>query len=467
MTRFTSILVVILASCCAVGLGQKPVPNDKSKEPPNKVVDWAGLRTLLEAGEYAKATAAADVIIELVSPNRKAPDFLARSRDTIDALMRRGFAELQLGRLDAAEATFVATQEVFKDREFQKQLSTMEKLDDPKLEVPMVDLDLRAIELQNLRAAVCLERLRLMHASQAAASGASKPPEPAVVEAVAGQVEAIRAFIKASADVRKKLSERFENAGATVVGSPHKRALMSNFHPELIAGIATFELSRLPFEMPPAPEAEGDKKAEGTATILAVNGLDRGQLLEKSLAHFDAASKALDGVFGQTLPNDVKKAPPDKRLEAELLSLRLSLARCAARLQYGDVEGARKEVNEVLDLHKDMTGIRKVANGESHPELFVPLVLATEIALAESDEQSKAGMGDEARGMAAKASELLARAAALPLADDHPRRYDLARLAAALGNRRAKFEASVVTTDAAEVAARRIRRAVEGTAAGF
>jgi 3-phosphoglycerate kinase len=101
-----------------------------------------------------------------------------------------------------------------------------------------------------------------------------------------------------------------------------------------------------------------------------------------------------------------------------------------------------------------------------HPELVRPLAIATEITVAESDAQSKAGLVDEARALLASASQSLARAAAIPLPEDHRHRQDLARLAAVIENRQAAFKSAVVTIDAADVTAQRIRRAVEGTKPG-
>lgn len=467
MTRVQATVFVLLWSLCSVGIGQQPTSSDKSQEPPEKkVVAWDELRSFLEAGEYAKAAAAADAILEQVKPDRKAPDFLPRSVDTIDALMRRGFAEFQLNRLDAADATFSATQEVFKDREFQKQIGSLEKTGGPKAAAPLINLDLRLIELQNLWAAVSLERLRLMGSREGAASAPAASSDPSELEGVRGQIEAIHGLMKASADIRKKLAERFEMGGPTIVGSPHKKTLMSNFHPELIAGIMAFHLSRLPFDLPAAPESEQSTKPGDRLDGFDVYGQSRGRLLKGSLEHLEAASKALDGAMEQVLPKGIASAPLDERLEAEVLQLRLALARCEPRFHAGDLAGAKKDVDEILRLHKDMATARKLANAESHHELAVPLAIATEITLAESDAQSKDGMVDEARALVTKASETLARAAAIPLPEGHRASPDLARLAAAIQNRRAKFEASVVNTDAADVAARRIRRAVQRTKPG-
>jgi hypothetical protein len=466
MTSTVATVMFVVVASCSVGVARQPAASDTSKEPAAKKVDWAGLQAFLEAGEYAKATVAADAILEQVTPDRKAPDFLPRSVDRIDALMRRGFAELQLFRLDAADATFVATQAIFKDREFIKQVNGLEKHGGPKAATPLIDLDLRLIELQNLQAAVALERLRLMGGREGASGVASVPSDPSEVERVRGQIEAIRVLLQESADVRTKLAERFDLGGPTVVNSPHKKTLMSSFHPELITGIMTFHLSRLPFDLPAAPAPQPPPKSKGPAVALDLDGLSRAQLLQSSLEHFQAASKALDGSIEQVLPKGMATAPLDKRLEAEVLLLRLALARCEPRFHANDLGGAKKDVDEVMRLHESMTTARKLANTELHPELVRPLVIATEITLAESDVQTKAGMVDEARALVAKASQSLARAAAIPLPEDHRQRHELTRLAAAIENRRAGFKSSVVTMDAADVAAQRIRRAVEGTKPG-
>jgi hypothetical protein len=464
MTRTVVTVTVVVVASCSVGLARQPAASNPSKEPVAKKVDWNGLQGFLEAGEYAKATVAADAILDQVKPDRKAPDFLARSVDTIDALMRRGFAELQLFKLDDADTTFAATRAIFRDREFIKQLGNLEKNGGQKAAAPLIDLDLRLIELQNFQAAVALERLRLMGELEGGARSPG-PASPSEVEQVRGHVEAIRTLLQESADVRAKLGDRFDLGGPTIVSSPHKKTLMSSFHPELIMGILAFHLGRLPFDLPAAPAAE-PPKGKGAVVAFDLDGLNRTQLLQKSLEHFEAASKALDGAIEQVLPKGLPTAPLDKRLEAEMLLLRLALARCEPRFSATDLAGAKKDVDEVMRLHESMTTARRLTNTELHPELVRPLAIATEITLAESDVQTKSGLVDEARALVETASDTLSRAAAIPLPDDHRYRRILARLAAAIEDRRAAFKAAVVTVDAADVAAQRIRRAVEGTKPG-
>lgn len=474
MNRSTVWFALFFASLSTVVVGQAPPAPSKPKEATAPKVDWAGLRTLLDAGEYSKARDAAGVILEAVKTDRKAPDFLPKSVDAIDALMRRGFAEFQLGQLDDADASFVAADEVFKGREFQKQLTAWEKKADPKGMDPIINLELRHIEIQHLRSAVVLERMRRAHAFPAAGDA----DQTKAAENVRVWAEAIRGLVQASLSDRQDLNELFEKGGPGVIGSPHKQVLMTNFHQDLIAGIEAFELSFLPFTLPPtAPSsppvpakppvpAASKPKAEPPPpqVMLDIAGLDRNQLLAKSLAHFDAAAKAFDKAIEKALPKGTATAPTDKRLEAEVLRVQLLLARCAVLIRNRDVAKARKEIDEILKVHKDLASLRKLAKPDTHPDLILPLVLATELALVESQEQFEAGLIDEARLLAAKASQERERAAALPLAADHPRRQDLTRLADALQEHLAKLEASITTTDAAEVAARRIRRAVESTA---
>jgi tetratricopeptide (TPR) repeat protein len=423
----------------------------------------------MDAGEYAKATTAANAIIDAAKPDKKAPDFLPRCRATIDALMWRGFAESQLGHLDAAVATFAQAQEVFKDREFQKQVSVVEKRGGPQAAGPLVELDLQFVHLQNLRAVVVLEKLQRAAAEQARGGDAAKQRAATLAEEVRGWIESLRSYAKTAADTRKKLADRFDKGGPSVVGSPHSRALMSPFHPELIAGIAAFELSRLPIQgFPPVAGAEPSPKAVPASPLFDLEGLDSAQRLEKAFVHFDAASKALDEVFKVVFPKGLASAPLDaKRLEADVLLAQVLIARCSALLHKRDIKESQKAVDEVFRIHKEMAALRKVPTAATHPEHLLPLLFATELALIDSEEQFKAGLIDEARAAALKATETLARAAALPLAEDHPQRHDLSRLAAAIESQRAKLDASITITDAAEVAARRIRRAVEATPTEF
>jgi hypothetical protein len=461
-----AIVLAVFSVISSEGIGQQPSTKETSKEPPANRVDWDGLRSVLEAGDYAKATAAADAILEQVKPDRTAPDFLPRSVDTIDALMRRGFAELQLSKLDAADASLAATQAIFKDREFLKQVGNLEKRGGPRAAAPLIDLDLRFIELQHLRAAVALERLRLMGGRDAKSNAAGAAADPGAPELARAQVEAIRAFMKDAADVRTKLQDRFGMGGPTIVDSPHKNVLMSSFHPDLITGMLAFRMSRLPFDLPAAPAPEPPPKGGAPPEVFELDGLDPDRLLARALEYFEKASKTLDEVFEKVLPKGVATAVVDKRLEAEILRLRLVLARSEARFQAGDLAGTTGDLDEIFRLHKAMATARKLAKPESHPELVIPLARATAIALAESDARVKAGLGDEARALVAKASETLAKASAVSLPEDHPWRKDLQRLETAIENRLAAFEAAVVVTDAADVVAERIRRAVEGTKPG-
>ncbi len=445
-----------------------------------KEIDWKGLRALFDAGKYGEAATAADAIVTAVRPKRKAPDFLLKSVETIDALMRRGFAELQLGQLDAAEATFLEVNGIFKDRDLPPLRAKMERLGGPAAVDPLIGFDLRLLELHHLRSAVVLERLRRIAAVQPREGDAAQEVSAGLVAEVQKSIEAIQGCLISAADARTKLSERFGQGSATIVSSPHKRALMSGFYPELIVGITAFELSHLAFGVPQVMAPENAQKTEMAPTLRTLDGLGSSQLLEKALAHFEAASKVLDQVIKEAKepkeakeakPKGVATARPDTRIEADVVLMetnvlltQLHLARCAAVLRAGDLAAARKEVDEVLKLHKEMEKIRRVAKPEPHSDLFVPLLLTAEISAIEAEGLARVGKAEEARVVAARAADELARATALPLAADHPRRQGLSRIAMLLEQQRAQAEASVATSDSAEVAAGRLQRAIEATA---
>lgn len=436
------------------------------EKPPKEVakkIDWAGLRTRLDAGQFAEAAAAANVILEQVQTGPKAPDFFPRSVDRIDALMRRGFAEFQLGQIDAADATFAGVAEILKDRDFQKVIAALERSGGAGAVDPLIDLDLRVIELSNLQAAVAIERLRrVANACQedkdAAASRATR------VESIRQQLEALQGCLLAAADARTTLDDRFDKGSSAIVSSPHKRALMRRFHPELIAGITAYELSRLPFVVPPPETPRKPPKPGSGLDLFQFEGLGRADLLEQCHAHLGAAQVALDEAFEAALPKGLATGSADKRIEANVLLLQLRLARCEVALRGGDMPRAAEELKAIFAIHDDMARVRKTTKTDSHPDLFLPLMFAAEVSAAEAEALARTGKADEARVVAARAADELARAIALPLPEDHPRRRGLARIAGILEQQEARAEASVATSDAADVAARRARRAIENTA---
>jgi tetratricopeptide (TPR) repeat protein len=404
---------------------KKPEPTARSK------ADWAGLRTLLEAGEYAKAVVAADQIVKLVRPLPKDPEFVLRSIDTIDALMRRGFAELQSGQLDAADATFTEAEAIFADRDIKRAFSSAPRHLAAEIEEVQNNLDLRAIELANVRGVVILERLR-----RARIAGSRDADTAAWGEALAS-LEGVKTTVR---DQLKKRLEKKAEDEATLLASPHKRALVSGFHRELIAGIVAFEMSQFP----------GAQDPMGA--------------IAKSLASLNAARTELDHVIAITLPKGIASGSPEKRAEVTVLLFELAVARCEALLRAGDMERARLELDEVFKLHKDLAGLRKLADADSHPDLFRPVMMSAEITLADSRKLLAQNEIDEGFAVAAKALETLARAEALPLATDNPLRRLIPPLVAAIAQHRARLTAAIDASDAADAAGSRLNRALDRTA---
>ena len=457
VARGLLLVSLVVSGARAFAADEKP-PTEVAKK-----IDWAGLRTRLDAGQFAEAAAAANVILEQVQTGPKAPDFFPRSVDRIDALMRRGFAEFQLGQIDAADATFAAVAQILKDRDFQKVIAALERSGGEGAVDPLIDLDLRVIELSNLQAAVAIERLRRVanacqEDKEASASSATR------VEVIRRQLETLQGCLRAAADARTTLDDRFDKGSAAIVSSPHKRALMRSFHPELIAGITAYELSRLPFVVPPPETPRKPVKRRVDLDLFQFEGLGRADLIERCHAHLDAAQVALDEAIEEALPKGLSSGSADRRIEANVLLLQVRLARCEVALRGGDTPRAAEELKAIFTIHDDMARVRKTTKPDAHPDLFLPLMFAAEVSAAEADALARTGKADEARVVAARAADELARATALPLPEDHPRRRGLVRIAGILEQQAARAEASVATSDAADVAARRARRAIENTA---
>ncbi len=406
-------------------------PGKKPEPPAEKKPDWPALKTLLEGGEYAKAAAAADAIVKLVKPTTsRDPEYLPRSIDTIDALMRRGFSELQLGQLDAADATFVEADAVLADRQLKKIFSSVPRQFAAQMDDVQNHLDLRAIELANVKAAAILERLR-----RARLEGASGDDTATWLEALV-TLEATKAKLRDQ--VIKRLDDDAD-AEAKLLGSPHKRALMSLFHQELIKGIAAFETAHV----------TGEEQ--------------RKQRLDKALAHFAAAATELDQVFKLTMPKGLTSGTAAARTEATVLLFELTVGRCEAMLRAGDIEGARQELERVFELHTSLAGLRRLAAPESHPDLFRPVMMSAEITLADSRKLLEQNDVDQGFVVATKAAETLARAEALPLPTDHPLRRLISPMVAAIDQHRGRLRAAIDSSDAADAAGSRLNRALEKT----
>lgn len=405
--------------------GQKAATATKVKP------DWPAIRGLVEAGEYAKAAAAADAIVKLERPSPRDPDYVPLSIDRIEALMLRGFTELQLGQFDVADATFAEADAMFADRDLKKFFASARKQLAEQVDKAQNHLDLRAIELANVKAAVILARLR-----RARIEGASGENTVARSEALA-ILEATKGTLRDQ--LTKRLKDKAE-AEATLYASPHKRALVSPFHQQLISGIAAFESAQLP----------GVQDSKGG--------------IAKSLEHFASAKAALDKVFEATLPQGVASGPPDKRIEAIVLETELAVARCDALIRVGDIEQARQELERITELHKDLSKLRMLAKPDRHPDRFRPLVFSAEIALIDARKLLDQNDVDKGFAVAAQADSYLALAEALPLPTNHPLRGCIAPLAAAIRELRARLTSSIELSDMSDAAGGRVNRALETTA---
>jgi hypothetical protein len=97
--------------------------------------------------------------------------------------------------------------------------------------------------------------------------------------------------------------------------------------------------------------------------------------------------------------------------------------------------------------------------------LFLPLLLLAEAMLDEARLRPAGGDPAQSRNEIVSASKILMRADELPVAAGHPLRAKLKTLRARLDQQLRAADAKIPGKDAADVAARRVRRALDGTAA--
>jgi len=415
--------------------------------------DWTGLDARIVAGDYEQAVVAADEIAAAVEPKRRDPDFLARSIEFVRALMRRGLAELRLGRLDAADATLQQAYRSFKDRDFQRLVSLEAKRANARVMSTLVQLELSWIELLNLRMSVILERLRLAGLGPAAVGPAADDTANLRVQ-VEEWLDDLKFLERTAKEAREAVAGRLEKGGATILASPYSRSLPGEFRPALVAGLTPLELSRLPLAEPVAAEPGGSLAAEP--------GNDR---LRAAFEQFEAAAAALRQAIADAAPKGIAGLKPEPRIEAALMEAELLAAEGDALLEARRPEEGRQRLATAIERLEEAARLRKLPNPENHPDLFWPLLLSAQALLDETQIRLDANDAPAARVTAIEAGKLLDRAAELPVANDHPLRSRLAALQARLSEERESVGAAIPGTDAADAAARRMRETIDGTAA--
>lgn len=422
-------------------------------EPPRPAIpapDWKKLDGLLQAGAYKDAATLADEIATNVKPKRRDPDFVTATIDHVLALSRRGFAELRLGRLDDADATLEDAYRAFRDRDFQRLLSLETRQPTVQVMNKLVLLELNWVELLNLRMGVILERLRFATLAKTAAS------EAELREQARAWLKDLAVLERLAAEARESLVTRFDKGGDAVLASPRFRSLVGDFWPEMVAGIRSLELSRLPF---------GDPGQAGDDAVRNKPVLDKPALVNDAGERFVAAEAALEKAIAAAAPKGASGLRPEGRTEANLLRAELLTNEGYALLITGQPARAREKIAKAIDLHKDAVTQRGLQRPESHPSLFWPRLLAAEAMLEESRLALAGGDATAAKATTRAAVDMLAAADDSTFPKTHPLHARLATLQARLNRELATAEATIPGTDAADAAARSLRRAIDATAA--
>jgi tetratricopeptide (TPR) repeat protein len=433
----------LAVGCVAAALAAEP-----AEEPPP---DWDGLKSLMDSGRYEEAAGAAAAIAKQIKPKRRAPDYLPAMVGLTQALMQQGIAELKLGRLDDADTAFTEAYRSFRDREFQRLVSI--EVRRGKSVPQLVMLELSWIELLNLRTEVILERLRQVGREPSGAEPADDDLEKLRVQ-VADWLEELERQEKLAVKAREALAPGFQKGGSKILTSPRCQTLISSFYPALHAGVRARELAGLPF----AVEVDG---AEGLVTEAGNTG--RSALVRAALERFKEARDALDAALAAALPRNASGLKAEQRIEAAMLQAELLLHEGIALLEAGNLDAARKDLWNVLDLQKEIATLRKRPADELRVDRLLPLLAAAEVAVAESEQHLADAVADAAREAALEASALLTQAGQQPLAESHPLAVKQEQLKARVARQVAALERSIPRSDAADAAARRLRVGIDQT----
>lgn len=420
-----------------------------------KKPDWIGLDNLLWAGDYEKAAKAADDIATALKPNRRDPEFVPESIGFFRSLLRRGFAEFRLGRLDAAAATLDQARRIPRDAEFRRLLAAETRGGNAKVAALLVALDINLVELLDLQMAILVERLRQANASPDAHDPRQDDKEAELRAQVGDWLDDLDKLGKTAGDARKSLAERLEKAGASMLSSPYNRALVGGFRPAVIAGGKALALGRLPF---------GDPRPAKGAPPPAGEGVTGPALLDDARSHLEAAVTALDEAVAAVAPNGMAALKPDQTIEVLLMREELCVREGEVLLDAGDPSGARERFVQATELVKQIATLRKLKHPETHPDQFLPLVRCAEAMLEEARRDTDAGDPTRGRKALVEAAKRLSLAADLPFPKQHPLQAALLDLQAQVEEGLAQVEERIPGTDAASAAARRLRRSLERAA---
>jgi len=420
-----------------------------------KKPDWAGLESMLRAGDYERAAAAADEIATAVKPKRRDPDFVAQSIGFFRALVRRGIAEFRLGRFDDAAATFELARRVPRDADFRRLVAAEARSGNSKIANLLVPLDVDLVELLVLRMLVILERLRAANPQGTATAARTPVEEEAFRKQVAELLDDLDALAKTDSEARKSLKDRLDKASSDVQASPRNQAMVGRFPLSLVAAIRSLELSRLPSG---DPRSAADSPAEGSKRRTA------DEWLAESGRQLADAAAALDEAIAAAAPTGTGAIKPDLKTEILLLESELRIREGEVLLAAGDPAASRERFMRATDALEQVATLRKLPQPKSHPDLFRPLVLCAEAMLAGARGQIEQGDPAQARQTIVDASAMLARAEGLNVPEEHPLRSRLRALQALVGEDLAQAQAIIPGVEAADAAARRMRRTLDGAA---
>lgn len=429
---------------------------------PQATIDWPGLEALLIAGDYASAAEAAEAIAKAVRPKPRDSAYLPQSLDLIRSLMRLGVARLRLGELDAAEAAFSDAFRVFKDKEFQRLLTLEARQASPAVKARLVQLEVAWLELLSLRMTVIAERIRAVNRSRAGSEAEAPDEADRLAADVDRWLDQLAVAKRLSAEARDSFADRFGDGGPAVAASPLARAVTGRFTAAIIDGIVALERSRLPFET-----ASRSGGAAATKAITAPESDEapsrRSSLVAEAIDDFQEAAVAYEEAVAAATPR-AGGLKPDARIELAILEIELLANRAAAFSESGDVDGARKDVDRVLEVERELLGLRKAPRAESHPDLFGPLLAAADLAVVDGRRRVDEGNVEGARADLVRAEKHLALARSLPIPESHPLRGLLVQVANRLESQQRTLQQSIPRSERAGMAARRLRRAIDATA---
>jgi tetratricopeptide (TPR) repeat protein len=430
------------------------------------VAEWKEVRSLLLKGDYRGAAAAADQLLDRSKPKSKDPDFIPATVAHVQALLARGFAERQLGDLDAAEASLDEAIKKFRDQDFQRLLKLSIRQGGATILPKIVPLELTWLELIQLRSSLLIDRLESGEDGDAAS-----PDAAAAREAIDGWLAELDRLAKLGADARIGLPERLAKAGGTLAGSPYNQALAAGFQATLTDGAVFLKLAHLPFfvERSGRPRVRRSEDQTDSTALLPPTTEERTTLLTEASTQFAAASRILAAAEQVATPKS-GGLKPDQRAEAQRLRADLLGYEAAARLAAGDTSRASVASEEALALTESALTLQKNPAGTQHPDLVAPLLLAADVAVAQADSAFAENNVTQARTAMVTADRILDRAAQLlasrleAFPEAHPFRRREEEVRGRLRQLTARLAADLPRSDAADAAARRAIRSLEAMA---